>query len=121
MLTLSACQTARGGDGAEIDGFGATAQLNGAGAVLASLWPVSDAATPQLMRDFYYGLIDDGLDKAEALRRAQVKMLTGDAAAVQTAERSATALDDAAPTSQAPQGVQHPYFWSAFVLMGNWL
>ena len=41
---------------------------NGAGAVLASLWPVSDAATPQLMRDFYYGLIDDGLDKAEVLR-----------------------------------------------------
>ena len=48
-------------------------------------------------------------------------MLTGDAAAVQTAERSATALDDAAPTPQAPQGMQHPYFWSAFVLMGNWL
>lgn len=120
LLTLSACQTARGGDGAEIDGFGATAQLNGAGAVLASLWPVSDAATPQLMRDFYFGLIDEGLDKAEALRRAQVKMLLGEATAPQTAERSAAALDDA-PAAAGLVGLQHPYFWSAFVLMGNWL
>lgn len=120
LLTLSACQTARGGDGAEIDGFGATAQLNGAGAVLASLWPVSDAATPQLMRDFYHGLIDESLDKAEALRRAQVTMLLGAASATQTAERSAAPLDDA-PAAAHPQGMQHPYFWSAFVLMGNWL
>lgn len=119
LLTLSACQTARGGDGAEIDGFGATAQLSGAGAVLASLWPVSDAATPELMRDFYQGLIDSGLDKAEALRQAQVRMLKGKGAeAVQLAERAPVPLDGEAPPAR---GMQHPYFWSAFVLMGNWL
>ncbi|QYK42307.1 MAG: CHAT domain-containing protein [Paracoccaceae bacterium] len=116
LLTLSACQTARGGDGSEIDGFAATAQLNGAGAVMASLWPVSDAATPALMRDFYAGLMEGGLDKAEALRQAQIAMLRGGGAGEGTT-RAAEALD--AP--EAPQGFAHPYFWSAFVLMGNWL
>jgi CHAT domain-containing protein len=119
LLTLSACQTARGGDGAEIDGFGATAQLNGAGAVMASLWPVSDAATPRLMRDFYAGLMEQGLDKAEALRRAQVNMLHSAGQAVATNERAAEALDSPEPAAKA--GFDHPYFWSAFVLMGNWL
>ncbi|MFN3971984.1 MAG: CHAT domain-containing protein [Gemmobacter sp.] len=116
LLTLSACQTARGGDGSEIDGFAATAQLNGAGAVMASLWPVSDAATPALMRDFYAGMMAEGLDKAEALRRAQIAMLRGDGAGT-GGTRAARALD--AP--EAPQGYAHPYYWSAFVLMGNWL
>lgn len=116
LLTLSACQTARGGDGSEIDGFAATAQLNGAGAVMASLWPVSDAATPVLMRDFYAGLMEGGLDKAEALRAAQIAMLRGDAQGA-GGTRAAQALE--APV--APQGFAHPYYWSAFVLMGNWL
>ncbi len=123
LLTLSACQTARGGDGAEIDGFGATAQLNGAAAVMASLWPVSDAATPRLMRDFYQAMMVDGLDKAESLRRAQLAMLKSGKApnltTDQTTDRQAAALDDAMP--QPRIGFDHPYFWSAFVLMGNWL
>ncbi|MDN5788717.1 CHAT domain-containing protein [Pseudorhodobacter sp.] len=126
LLTLSACQTARGsdGDGAEIDGFGITAQLNGASSVMASLWPVSDAATPRLMRDFYAGIMQGGLDKAEALRQAQLKMLHSaddtEPSRVQTAtDRAAIALD--APETPAKAGLEHPYFWSAFVLMGNWL
>jgi CHAT domain-containing protein len=120
LLTLSACQTARGtdGNGAEIDGFGTTAQLNGAGAVMASLWPVSDAATPLLMRDFYAGIMQNGLDKAEALRQAQIKMLHSTDSAVATIDRAAAALD--APEPKAKAGFDHPYFWSAFVLMGNW-
>ena len=103
-----------------LDGFAATAQLNGAGAVLASLWPVSDAATPQLMRDFYHAMMTDGLDKAEALRQAQLAMLRGQAAPLQTAARSAEPLDGT-PDAPKPYGLAHPYYWSAFVLMGNWL
>lgn len=118
LLTLSACQTARGGDGSEIDGFGATAQLNGAAAVMASLWPVSDAATPRLMRAFYAGMMDEGLDKAEALRRAQLALIT-EGGAPQGPARAAEALSAPAPAPVA--GFDHPYYWSAFVLMGNWL
>lgn len=121
LLTLSACQTARGadGDGAEIDGFGTTAQLNGAGAVMASLWPVSDAATPRLMRDFYAGIMQGGLDKAEALRQAQITMLRSTDQVAMASDRAAEALDAPEPAFKA--GFDHPYFWSAFVLMGNWL
>jgi CHAT domain-containing protein len=46
LLTLSACDTAMGGGqdetGAEVEGFGALAQQQGAHAVLATLWPVAD-------------------------------------------------------------------------------
>ncbi|MEX0287164.1 MAG: CHAT domain-containing protein [Paracoccaceae bacterium] len=117
LLTLSACQTARGGDGSEIDGFGATAQLNGASAVMASLWPVADAATPILMHDFYRGFIEQDLDKAEALRQAQIAMLQGKEVGG-GAERAAASLEE---EEQGEHPFAHPYFWSAFVLMGNWL
>lgn len=120
LLTLSACQTARGGDGSEIDGFGATAQLNGAGAVLASLWPVSDAATPQLMQDFYRGLVGLGLDKAEALRQSQIAMLRGETFFADALQRGALANEDPSVVPQTAQDMRHPFYWSAFVLMGNW-
>ncbi|MEM8577103.1 MAG: CHAT domain-containing protein [Pseudomonadota bacterium] len=119
LLTLSACQTARGGDGSEIDGMGVAALQKGASAVMASLWPVADAATPILMRDFYEGLYGGGLDKAEALRAAQVAMLRDGGTATLMAMRAAAALEDA--PEPPPQGFAHPYFWSAFIIMGNWL
>ena len=56
LLTLSACNTAAAqpdANGREIDGFAELAQRLGAGAVMATLWSVSDASTPWLMRDFY--------------------------------------------------------------------
>ncbi|MEM6276101.1 MAG: CHAT domain-containing protein [Pseudomonadota bacterium] len=118
LLTLSACQTARGGDGSEIDGVAAAALKSGASAVMASLWPVADAATPILMQDFYEGLYGDGLDKAAALQRAQIAMLEGEGEATVMAMRAAAAIDD---NEVPPQGFAHPYFWSAFILMGNWL
>ncbi len=125
LLTLSACQTARGGDGSEIEGFGATAQLNGASSVLASLWPVADDATPRLMHDFYRTMMVDGLTKAEALRQAQIAMLTGAAPeeTVPSAERGAASRHKQKQTAIASgeNRFAHPYFWSPFVLMGNWL
>lgn len=48
LLTLSACDTATGGcgaDGREVEGFGVLAQRLGAAAVIATLWPVADAST----------------------------------------------------------------------------
>lgn len=124
LVTLSACQTARGGggDGSEIEGFGATAQLSGASAVMASLWPVADAATARLMGDFYDGMVRQNLSKADALRAAQMRMLSGEtvvAAADADDERAAQSKQKHKRSDQA--GFSHPYYWSPFILMGNWL
>ncbi len=80
-MTLSACDTATGGagaDGREVEGFAVLAQRQGAKAVVASLWPVADASTMMLMHDFYRARGGQaGVPKAEALRQAQLSLLRG--------------------------------------------
>lgn len=124
LLVLSACETARGSgaEGAEIESLGLLAQQNGAGAVLATLWPIADDASAKLMSDFYSGLVNSGLDKARALQRAQIAMIRGlDVSRV--AVRGAVAVEDDDSTAAAAGtavATAHPYFWSPFVLMGRW-
>jgi CHAT domain-containing protein/Tfp pilus assembly protein PilF len=122
LLTLSACQTGRGGDsdGGEVESFGALAQRNGASAVMATLWPVADDATAQLMQAFYQHYVHGDMDKAAALRMAQVSMLRGSQAASVADERGAKRVGATAEVT-APSDRVHPYFWSPFILMGNWL
>ena len=104
LLTLSACSTALStqgdfdvdsGTGAEFEGFGVLAQQKGADAVLASLWDVSDDSTSKLMASLYRGLSTGALNKAQALRAAQIQLISDPA-------------------------TEHPYYWAPFVLMGNW-
>jgi CHAT domain-containing protein/tetratricopeptide (TPR) repeat protein len=97
LVVLSACQTALG---KEIRGeglFGLTRGFMYAGAprVVASLWQVDDAATADLMREFYAAMLTEGKRPAEALRAAQVRMLK---------------------QTQWPS----PYYWAAFTLQGEW-
>lgn len=96
LLVLSACQTAAGDDRAALGLAGIAAQA-GAKSVLASLWSVNDPATTQLVTQFYQSLTDSNTTKAEALRSAQLSLL-------QSGGRTA-----------------HPAYWSAFILIGNWL
>ncbi len=127
LLTLSACETAKGGgaDGDEVESFGAIAQMNGASAVMATLWPIADDASGRLMADFYEGLVKGGLDKADALRRAQIAMLRGvPVESVNLATRGATdgeVLEEASAPIPAAVTSRHPYYWSPYILMGNWL
>jgi CHAT domain-containing protein len=97
VVVLSACQT---GLGKDVRGEGMIGPVRGfmyAGSprVVASLWQVDDLATSELMKLFYKGMLKDGLRPAAALRAAQVDMWS------QKRWRS-------------------PYFWSAFVLQGEW-
>ncbi len=98
LVVLSACQTALGGvvgSGEEILGFGYQIQRTGARAALASLWTVSDQGTQLLMGNFYTQL-QKGNNMINSLRGAQLSLL------------------------QSKQSeFQHPYFWSAFILIGN--
>jgi CHAT domain-containing protein/tetratricopeptide (TPR) repeat protein len=137
LLTLSACNTATGGaggDGKEVEGFGVLAQRQGAKAVVASLWPVADMSTRLLMEEFYrIRNSQDGMLKAEALRRAQLELLRGGAgpsagaqrgtgqsagAANTTARRGLSVGSVAESGGKAPYA--HPYFWAPFILIGNW-
>ena len=95
LVTLSACETGRGRitAGDEALGIGWAFLYAGAGAVVSSLWRVSDARTAPLMAAFY-GALREGLSKATALRRAQLAAL-------------AQATD------------AHPAFWGAFQLVGS--
>lgn len=132
LIVLSACNTATPGgektNGVEIEGFGAVAQKQGAKAVLATLWSVADASTRDLMVKFYK-LHDEGkLSKAESIRQAQLSMVYGkykasDGNTKRGSEiigmsgkrnpQTAFKKDDNAPFA-------HPYYWSSFILLGNW-
>ncbi len=96
LLVLSACQTATGDDRAALGLAGIAAQA-GAKRVLASLWSVNDQATTALLQQFYQELENPHLTKAQILQSAQKSL-------IQSSDRSA-----------------HPGYWSAFVLIGNWL
>lgn len=74
LVTLSACDTAvpgGGADGREIDGLAATWLTKGASQVLASLWRVNDRDTARFMQRFYRELARSPDDAALALQRAQ--------------------------------------------------
>ena len=131
LLTLSACQTGvsgGSGDGHEVESLASVAQEQGAGSILASLWPVSDATTPLLMRAFYRQLSGTpAVTKAGALRQAQLSLLRGTASPAGDAPTRGTqavpAPGEAAgaptftPDPRAPYA--HPYYWAPFVLIGN--
>jgi CHAT domain-containing protein len=127
LLTLSACNTGVG-DGAEVEGFGTLAQMQGAKAVIASLWPVADESTSLLMQGFYrIRESKAGITKLEALREAQLALLRGEVQIRPVAEGDRGAVINRPPVAthnfphngNAPYA--HPYYWAPFFLMGNWL
>lgn len=95
LLTLSACQTAVGDERAAL-GLAGVAIKAGARSALASLWFVNDESTAQLIGEFYHQLQDPSLSKAQALQKAQLKLI-------------------------AHPNFRHPAYWSPFLLIGNWL
>jgi CHAT domain-containing protein len=135
LLTLSACDTASGGGtderGAEVEGLATAVVRRGAQAVLATLWPVADPSTAQLMQRFYALRSDkEPIGRGQALRRAQLALLEGSgpqpgapaqvtrAAEVQRAPGAASPLPPAPKDPARP--FDHPFYWAPFVLMGNW-
>ncbi len=97
LVTLSACSTGLGKfvNGEGILGLTRAFFYAGARNVTVSLWNVNDSATAELMKSFYGGL-NRGLTKSAALRRAKLSLLHGESTLW-----------------------RHPYFWAAFVLVGE--
>jgi CHAT domain-containing protein len=124
LLTLSACQTAAGDDRAAM-GLAGVALKAGARSALATLWSVNDQAATELVSSFYQQLQSPGVTKAKALRLAQMRLLSGGASlAHATDENRGVRLSPqelGAQPAVARSPYAHPYYWSAFLLIGNWL
>ena len=95
LLTLSACETAAGDERAAL-GLSGTAIRAGARSALGTLWTVSDEASRRLIVEFYRQLASSNVSKAQALRGAQLMLADG---------------------SQ----FRHPYYWSPYLMISNWL
>ena len=119
LLVLSACRTAVGDEEVEL-GFAGLAVQAGVKSALASLWYVNDEATLGLMSEFYQQLKTSPI-KAEALRQVQLAMLSGK---VRIKNKQLVTSKDEFPlppelTESGDRDFSHPYFWSAFTMIGN--
>ena len=76
-MVLSACDTALGREevGEGLVGLRYMFLVRGADSVVASLWSVPDAATAQLMQEYYAGLIDRHQRPDTALAAAMRRMI----------------------------------------------
>ena len=96
LVTLSACETARGkvirGEG--VESFSRAFLAAGAGAVVTTLWDVADRPGAEFMTQFY-GSARGGRATAGALREAKLEFLGSNLA------------------------WSHPYYWAGYLLTGN--
>jgi CHAT domain-containing protein len=92
LIILSACETGLGevkaGEG--VYGLQRAFLVAGANALIMSLWKVDDAATQQLMTNFYTNWVKLG-DKQKAFKQAQTQLMTK---------------------------FKEPYYWGAFTMIG---
>jgi CHAT domain-containing protein len=122
LVVLSACDTALGGGyfaevpaGDDIVGLTRAFLFAGSPSVIASLWAVNDQSTMRLMGAFYGQLLGTNGVKADAARG-----LPGLSAVEGSPADRATALAEAQRALLARGGrYAHPYFWGAFVLVGQ--
>jgi CHAT domain-containing protein len=121
LMVLSACRTALGDQQAELGFAGLTIQT-GVKTALGSLWYVSDEGSLALMTKFYEQLKTAPI-KSEALQQAQLAMIKGQ---VRLEDRQLQ-LDEEKLFPLSPEvgvrqnmNLSHPYYWSAFTMIGNW-
>ncbi|HZW31159.1 MAG TPA: CHAT domain-containing protein, partial [Isosphaeraceae bacterium] len=142
LVVLSACESGLGryavGEG--YLGFAQALFVKGARSLVLSLWRVDDKATSLLMTRFYRNLLGkraglaNPMPKAEALHEAKewLRNLTLDdvgseLAALDRGEVRPLAKASGIPAAKAghsprPAGVrpyEHPYYWAAFLLIGD--
>jgi len=97
VVILSSCDSSVGNsrDGVGVRGLTSAFLIAGAGSVVGSLWPVEASSTSQLMIHFHQAFGKAGVPVAMALREAQLEFMNA-----------------------FPQRA-HPYYWSGFVVTGN--
>lgn len=95
LVVLSGCETGKGSfeDGEGLVGMSWATLAAGAHGSLASAWRVEASSTTEMMIAFHQGILH-GMSKAESLRRAELQL-------IHTEKHG------------------HPFYWAAFVLMGD--
>ncbi len=120
MIILSACNTAVGDRSAEY-GFAGLAVGAGAQSALASLWPVNDEGTLGFMTQFYDRLAEATVP-TEALQHAQIRLISGDVG-IRDGEiyglNDEVLADLPALRESGRWDFSHPFYWSAFTMIGN--
>ena len=144
LLVLSACQTALGNEDAVL-GFAGSFLSADVKSVLASLWSVNDLVSLVYMIEFYRNL-RQGLTKAEAVQNSQLALLDKQrtiqnlkelqlivsalldeeqtreeftAAEIDRLERMLQEIGSDAEITDIAEDFTHPFYWSAYTLVGN--
>src|SRR5262249_28131102 len=132
LVVLSACESGlgkyQGGEG--YIGFSQALLLSGSRSLVLSQWSVDDTATALLMVRFYENLLGKRkglkpMPKAQALQEAKtwLRNLT-----VKEAEKLVAQLpkvdrgkqrERSLPESGVVRPFEHPYYWAAFILIGD--
>ncbi|MFQ5605986.1 MAG: CHAT domain-containing protein, partial [bacterium] len=97
LAVLSGCNTGLGrlSRGEGLMGMSRAFLYAGVPSLVASLWPVNDESTAELMKHFYHNL-RMGLPKNRALQKAKLAL------------------------SRSEDWKRDPFYWGAFVLIGDW-
>ncbi|MGF1602983.1 MAG: CHAT domain-containing protein, partial [Thermosynechococcaceae cyanobacterium] len=85
-------------------------------------WMISDEGTLGVMSKFYEYL-RTAPTKTEALRQAQLALLTGQVQIKDGTLQLSDQVQIALPPALAERGNRtftHPYFWSGYTVVGNW-
>jgi hypothetical protein len=133
LVALSACETGLGRDlgGEGYLGFTQALFRAHARSLLVSLWKVDDDATVLLMERFYQNLLgkrpglkqplpkDESLQEAKSWLRALTVKDVDDRLSNLPAVRGAQSTRSSSPKPKTEHPYAHPYYWSAFVLVGD--
>jgi CHAT domain-containing protein len=105
LVMLSACQTGLGrlSGGEGLVGLTGSFFYAGAESVCASLWQVPSGPTGQMVTEFFKGLKEGKVDRAEAVRQAQLKVMR----------------EGRTPDSKTAD-YSSPFCWAAWGLYGEW-
>ena len=101
LTVLSACESGltRGltekNYGDDLFGLQRGFMKSGTASIISTLWSADDRSSESLVVEFFDNFIKKGEDKAAALRNAQLDIIK-------------------------VQKLSHPYYWSHFVLSGDW-
>jgi CHAT domain-containing protein len=122
LFVLSACRTALGDSDSEL-GFAGLALQAGSRSAIGTLWYVDDVATSAFFLQFYRYL-DQGLQKADALRATRQAMASGNVRLQGDkviGSDGVPLLTELTPSQRrrVASGMAHPYFWAGVQLIGT--